>query len=167
MVRLKPFRYWFYLRQGYTVYFTFLIAGVNVLTVTYFLAIEKAPFLKEVFPTFPIYVAYIVLLAVPILVFTGYLHFKKLPAFKEEAEVQMENNPYLYKLPPGYWMEAIFPFYLITSKILIKMSKNEKLADEEIKDLNEVQKKLVHLLDGGYVGDKKRKLSFDLDKKDT
>ena len=47
------------------------------------------------------------------------------------------------------------------------MSKNEKLADEEIKDLNEVQKKLVHLLDGGYVGDKKRKLSFDLEKKDT
>jgi len=161
---VKPFRYWFYLRQGYTVYFTFLIAGVNVLTVTYFLAIDKAPFLKEIFPTFPIYVAYAVLLGVPLLVFIGYLHFKKMPAFKSEAEVNIENNPYNYRIPPGWWTEAVFPFYLLTTKILLKLSNNEKLTEAEIKNLDELQKKFVHLLEGGYVGNKKRKLSFDLNK---
>jgi len=146
------------------VYFTFLFAGVNVLTVTYFLAIERAPFLKEIFPTFLIYVAYAVILGVPLLVFIGFLHFKKMPAFKSEAEVNVENNPYNYRIPPGFWMEAIFPYYLITSKILVKLSKNEKITDEELKDISELQKKLVHLLEGGYVGDKKRKLAFDLNK---
>jgi len=161
---VKPFRYWFYLRQGYTVYFTFLIAGVNVLTVTYFLAIEKAPFLQEIFPTFAIYVAYAVLLGVPLLIFVGFLHFKKMPAFKSESETIIENAPYNYKAPPGWWTEAIFPYLLISSKILEKQSQNEKLSVEEINDLHKVQKNLVHLLKGGYVGDKKRKLAFDLDK---
>ena len=39
------FRGWFYLRQGWANYLTFVMASVNTLTVTYFLAIERYPFL--------------------------------------------------------------------------------------------------------------------------
>jgi len=159
------FRWWFYLRQGYTVYFAFLFIGLNTLVVTYYLAIEKAPFLKEIFPTFIIYVAVLMAVGVPLLVFTGFLHYKKMPAFKTEAEVTTETNPYLYKLPPGYWAEVIIPFNLITSKILVKLSNKEELSDELLQELNEIQKKMEHLMKGGYVGSKTRKLAFDLDEK--
>ncbi len=50
------FRAWFYLRMGYSIYWSFLIMGINTLTVTYFLAIERAPFLQVIFPTFLHYV---------------------------------------------------------------------------------------------------------------
>ena len=44
------FRGWYYFRQGWSVYFAFIFAAINTLTVTYFLAIENYPVLKEVFP---------------------------------------------------------------------------------------------------------------------
>ncbi len=44
------FRGWFYLRQGWANYLTFVMASVNTLTVTYFLAIENYPILSFLFP---------------------------------------------------------------------------------------------------------------------
>jgi len=52
-----PFRAWFYFRMGWSAYFAFIMAAVNVLTVTYFLAIENYPSLQVVFPTFVHYIA--------------------------------------------------------------------------------------------------------------
>tara|TARA_B100000749_G_scaffold166733_1_gene128113 strand:+ start:57 stop:191 length:135 start_codon:yes stop_codon:yes gene_type:complete len=37
------FRGWFYFRTGWATYFAFMVAAVNALTVTFFLAIEKYP----------------------------------------------------------------------------------------------------------------------------
>ena len=48
----KGFRGWFYFRQGWSMYFAFLFAAVNTLTVTYYLAIERYPLLHDLFPTF-------------------------------------------------------------------------------------------------------------------
>ena len=62
------FRGWFYFRQGWSVYFAFIFAAVNTLTVTYFLAIENYPVLKDVFPSFIHYVAILVLIGIPLLV---------------------------------------------------------------------------------------------------
>ena len=142
------------------VYFTFLFAGVNVLTVTYFLAIERAPFLKEVFPSFLHYVVILLIVGIPLIAAVGFAHFKKIPAFKSDVEVLWESNPYMYKLPPGYWTEAIFPYFKMTSKLLTKVSQNEKLTDKEIKEINDLEKKFDHLLKGGYVGARAKKLPF-------
>ena len=46
------FRFWYYFRSGYGTYFAFILAAVNTLTVTYYLAIEKFPTLQAVFPSF-------------------------------------------------------------------------------------------------------------------
>ena len=146
MKKQNPFRWWYYLRQGYQIYFAFIFIGINTLTVTYFLAIERAPFLKEIFPTFPIYVAVVMAIGLPLLVLTGFIHFKKLPAYKSEAEVNIENNPYVYKLPPGFMQHVIMPYNLLVSKILLKLSKNEKLSDDDLNQMNELQKKFDHLL---------------------
>ena len=160
MVKFRAFRYWYYLRQGYLVYFSFIFAVVNTLTVTYFLAIEKAAFLKEIFPTFPIYAAYLVVIGVPLLVFSGYYHFKKVPAYKSEMETNIESNPYTYKLTPGHQLEVVMPFYLTMSNFLVKISKNEEISDAELEQLAKLQKRMEHLLSGGYVGISKRNVAF-------
>ena len=54
------FRSWFYFRQGWSVYFAFIFAALNTLIVTYYLAIENAPFLKSLFPSFIEYVVILV-----------------------------------------------------------------------------------------------------------
>ena len=141
-----------------------MFIAINTLTVTYFLAIEKAPFLKAIFPTFPIYVVIILAIGLPLLVLTGFIHYKKVPAYKSEAEIGTENNPYVYKLPPGYWIQVLMPYFLAQSKLLTKLSKNEKVTDEEMNKISDLQKKMEHLIEGGYVGADKRKLSFGREK---
>lgn len=155
------FRAWFYLRMGYTIYWAFLIMGINTLTVTYYLAIERAPFLQLIFPSFAHYAVIIVGIAVPVLILTGFVHYKKIPGYKSEAEVTVEQNPYQFKLTPGFWLHVIMPFFRLQSEILMKISENKKLTEEEIVKMKELQKKMDHLLKGGYVGDKAKVKSFE------
>lgn len=164
MGRPKPFRLWFYLRTGYAVYFTFIFASVNVMTVTYYLAIENLPFLKEVFPAFTDYVLTLLIVGIPVLVLTGWIHFRRSTAFKSEAEINVESNPYQFKLPPGWWLHVIMPFFLQTTKTLVKLSNKESLTDKDMNDINELQKKMEHLLKGGYVGDYRQKDFIDKSK---
>jgi len=153
MLKLKPFRLWYYLRTGYTTYFTFIFASINVMTVTYYLAIENLPVLKEIFPTFTNYVLILIIVGIPSLILTGWLHFRRSTAYKSEAEIAMESNPYIYKLPPGYWINAVMPFFLQTSKMLVKISNNEPITDEELAKISKLEKTMTHLIEGGYVGD--------------
>lgn len=157
MRKPKPFRLWYYLRTGYTVYFTFIFASVNVMTVTYYLAIENLPGLKEIFPAFTDYVLTLLIVGMPVLVLTGWLHFRRSTAFKSEAEIGIESNPYMYKLIPGYWTEVFAPFFLQTSKMLVKISKKESITEEELVEINKLQEKMSHLLNGGYVGNYRQK----------
>lgn len=155
------FRAWFYLRMGYSIYWAFLFMGINTLTVTYFLAIERAPFLKEIFPTFLHYGLSIVIIGVPILVLTGYIHYKKIPGFQSEAEISVEANPYQYKLPPGFWLHVVMPYFRLQSEMLMKISEKKDLTEDEINKMKELQKKMDHLINGGYVGDEARVKSFE------
>ena len=87
MQRNLAFRAWFYFRNGWSTYFAFIFAAINTLTVTYFLAIEKYPFLNDIFPTFIHYVIIVVSLGVPLLVIIGYIHFKRSSAIRSEADI--------------------------------------------------------------------------------
>ena len=71
--------------MGWTAYFAFIMAAVNVLTVTYFLAIENYPSLQVIFPTFVHYIATAVGIGVPLLVFVGYVHYKRSVAFASRS----------------------------------------------------------------------------------
>ena len=51
------YRAWYYFRNGWSIYFAFVFGAVNTLVVTYYLAIERVPILKEIFPSFVYYVA--------------------------------------------------------------------------------------------------------------
>lgn len=146
------FRAWFYFRQGWGTYFAFIIAAVNTMVTTYYLAIDKASNLKIIFPSFTIYAIFWVAVGMPLLITIGYIHFKKSPAYSSELDVSVEANPYCFKLLPGWQRDTLFPMYLLMMNMLVKLSNNEKLNDEEIKLVSEMQKNLQILISGGNIG---------------
>ncbi len=138
--------------MGWVTYFGFILAAVNTFTVTYYLAIEKAPFLKELFPSFISYIIIVGAIAVPILISVGWIHYRKTAAYASEAEITIESNPYYYKLPPGWQREVLFPVYLEMIQFIIRTSKNEKLAESDLRKITELQKKVEVLMKGGQIG---------------
>mgnify|MGYP001483296142 FL=1 len=148
----KGFRGWYYLRTGWTTYFAFIFASVNTLVVTYYLAIEKIPDLQTIFPTFFSYVLILSVIGIPILIITGYMHFQKSHAYGSEAEIAAEQNPYFYKAAPGWVRDVQWPLFLKFSELLIKLSNNEKLTENELQEITELQKKIGILMKGGSIG---------------
>ena len=89
------YRIWYYFRNGWSIYFAFIFGAINTLVVTYYLAIERYPFLEAIFPNFIQYVVIIVSIGIPLLILIGYAHWKRTPAYRSEADIWMESNPYL------------------------------------------------------------------------
>ena len=131
------FRGWFYFRQGWSVYFAFIFAAVNTLTVTYFLAIDNYPFLKDVFPSFIHYIAIVVLIGIPILVLVGYAHYKRTASFKAEADIHIEANPHLRRILTN--TEIMLSMSLQLSELSMKLMNNEKLTSDEMNNLKQLQ----------------------------
>ena len=156
-----PFRSWFYFRTGYTVYLAFILSAINMMVVVYYLAIKSVPALETVFPSFAIWALTITSAGVPLSVFLGWLHVKRSQAFRSEMDIQVEANPYYYKLPPGFWKEVFAPTYLELLRLNVKLLNKEPLTEEEQKQIKELQKKLEALINGGYVGNP-RSLGIDL-----
>lgn len=134
------FRSWFYFRTGWSTYFAFILGAVNTLTVTYYLAIEKAPTLKEIFPSFISYAAIGTMITIPILTIIGYIHFKKSDSYKAEADVAIESNPHFHRLIQN--SEIIIPLYIEMLELLTKISRNEKLNDDEINKISAIKEEL-------------------------
>ena len=150
------FRAWFYFRQGFATYFAFILSAINTLTVTYYLAIEKTQYLQIIFPSFLHYIIIATSIGAPVLIGIGYIHYKKSGAVRAEADIGFEVNPHMYRMLSN--SEAIFPLYLKMSEILLKLSKNEKLLDSEVKEITELQKNLSEHMKNSTI-DKLRKSS--------
>ena len=128
------FRSWYYFRMGWATYFAFIFAAINTLTVTYFLAIERYPVLTGIFPNFLQYVVIVSAVGVPLLVVIGYIHYKRTVAFKSEIDVIMESNPYQRRNIVN--ITLILQSIIQTNQLLLKLSKNEKLSETEIGEIN-------------------------------
>jgi hypothetical protein len=150
-----PFRAWYYFRMGYSVYLSFIMAVINVMVTVYYLAISNIQELKTVFPDFTTWAITVLIIGTPLAVSVGWVHMKRSPAYRSELDVSVESNPYYYKLPPGYWKEAVVPVMLETMKLNIKLLNKETLTENEMKDLKALQQKLQTLIDGGRVGSPK------------
>jgi hypothetical protein len=151
------FRSWFYFRTGWSMYFAFVLSAVNTLTVTYYLAVEKVPFLVEIFPTFIHYVLIFVAIGVPILVITGYAHFKRTSARKAEVDISVETNPYMIRTLVN--SEYILKLNLILSNTLLKIQSDQKLSETEIKQISDIQNELSSFMEDRNVS-KERDLEF-------
>ena len=147
------FRSWFYFRQGWSVYFAFLFAALNTLVVTYYLAIDKAPALKIIFPSFIQYVLIIVSIGIPLLVLIGYFHYKKTNAFRSEADIHFESSPYMGRMIVN--SEMLIQLNLKLTYLMIKLSNDEKLTKEELEEIKSLQKKLTEFSLHRQFADKK------------
>ena len=127
------FRAWFYFRNGWSMYFAFIFAAINTLTVTYFLAIERAPALQLIFPSFFQYVAIVSLIAVPLLIGTGYAHYKRTKARKAEVDIGFETSTYQRRFIVN--TEIILHLNLRLTEMLMKLTHGEKLTENEIKKI--------------------------------
>ena len=139
------FRGWFYFRTGWATYFAFVVAAINALTVTFFLAIENYPSLSVIFPTFFHYIVIVVGIGVPILVLVGYVHFKKSKSFRAEADVLIETNPHIRRILQN--TEVLLPSYLKLTELMIKLSENKKLTDKELEEVSKLQNRLNKHID--------------------
>jgi len=140
MKNIPGFRTWFYFRMGWATYFAFIMAAINTLTVTYYLAIEKYPTLVTIFPNFIIYVIIITTIGIPLLVLVGYVHYKRTVAFKSEIDVQIESNPYQRRYVVN--IDIILKLTLKMHEMLLKISKNEKFTEQELEEIFNLHKEL-------------------------
>ena len=130
--------------MGWATYFAFIFAAVNTLTVTYFLAIERYPFLTTIFPSFLQYIVIIVSIGIPILVIVGYIHYKRTLAFKSEADVMVESNPYQRRNVVNNTISV--EVAVKNMELLIKLIKQEKIAEEEMDDITKLYEKYSEFL---------------------
>ncbi len=139
------FRAWYYFRNGWSLYFAFIFAAVNTLTVTYFLAIENYPVLNALFPSFLHYIVIMTSIAIPILVTIGYLHYKKTTAYRTETEVMFETNPFGRRLLVN--SEIMLALNLELINMIIRLSDNNKLSKEEIDKTKKIQNELKNFVE--------------------
>jgi len=152
MEKNLTFRGWFYFRTGWATYFAFIVAAVNALTVTFFLAIEKYPLLSVIFPTFFHYVVIVVGIGVPLLIIVGYVHYKRSKSFRAEQDILIETSPHIRRILQN--TEVLLPSYLKITELIIKLSDNKKLTDTELEEVSNLQKLLNEHI-------KKREISLD------
>ena len=139
------FRAWFYFRNGWSLYFAFIFAAINTLTVTYYLAIDKIPFLLDFFPSFGHYVAVAVFIGIPFLIIIGYVHFKRSPAYRSESTINIEVNPFVRRSLIN--SEINLELNLIILNLLSKLSNNEKLSEDEFNTIQKSKKELDDFID--------------------
>ena len=158
------FRARFYFRNGWSLYFAFIFAAVNTLTVTYYLAIERIPTLLVIFPSFIHYVVIVSVVAIPLLVFIGYAHYKRTAAFRSEADISMETNPYQRRMVVN--TESILRLNLKLLDIILQSSLTEKSSKEDLENITEIKNEISDLLkDRTFKNDKDIEFLKNIDKK--
>jgi hypothetical protein len=161
MTRNPGFRAWFYFRNGWSLYFAFIFAAVNTLTVTFFLAIERYPDLNWVFPTFFHYIVIVCGIGIPLLVLIGYVHYKRSSARKAEVDISYETDAYKARTLVNTEMGIILNMKVLD--IITKISKNQKISNQDYQELEKLREKLVkNLKDRPSLNDRNFQNKMDL-----
>ena len=155
------YRGWYYFRLGYSTYLTFILGYVSTFITVYYLAIKNIPELLNIFPRFVPFAVLGTLVGGPLSVVIGWVHLKRSGAFSSEQDIVMEANPYLYRLPPGYTKELTMPMGLIQFRIMRRLAETKGLlTDSEKAEIDELERKYLTLLQGGYLGVPRRSVNF-------
>ena len=141
MARNPGFRAWFYFRNGWSLYFAFILAAINTLTVTFYLAIEKYPDLNWLFPSFLHYILVVCVIGVPILIFIGYVHYKRTAARKAEVDISYETDAYKARTLVNTEIAITLNMQLLD--IITKITKKQELSAEVYQELEKLREKLA------------------------
>ena len=155
------FRSWYYFRTGWSTYFAFILAAINTLTVTYFLAIDNYPVLKAVFPSFEQYIVIIVSIGIPLLVLIGFVHFKRTQAFKSEVDVLIESNPYQRRNTVNAEINLRLNLKILT--MMLKISRKESFSESEIQEIEKLSDEIKNFSEKRNI---KKNLDIDFIKKE-
>ena len=137
------FRSWFYFRTGWSTYFAFILAAINTLTVTYFLAVDNYPSLKTVFPSFEIYILIMLSIGIPLLVLVGFVHFKRSRSFKSEVDILVESNPYQKRNTVNSELNLRLNLKIVS--MMLKVSRKENLSEAEIQEITKIYDEIISL----------------------
>ena len=155
MARNLGFRAGFYFRNGWSLYFAFIFAAINTLTVTFYLAIEKYPDINWMFPTFFHYIVIVCGMGIPLLIIVGYVHYKRTAARKAEVDISYETDA--YKARTLVNTEIAITLNMKLLDMIMKISKKQELSDEEYQELERLREKLET-----FTGDRTFKNKMDL-----
>ena len=155
MTRNPGFRAWFYFRNGWSLYFAFIFAAINTLTVTYYLAVEKYPDINWMFPTFLHYIVIFCCIGIPLLVFVGYAHYKRTAARRAEVDISYETDA--YKARTLVNTEIAITLNMKLLDMIMKISKKQELSAEDYQEIEILREKLVT-----FTGDRTFKNKMDL-----
>ena len=142
--------------MGWSTYFVFILAAINTLTVTYFLAIDNYPTLKSVFPSFEQYALIMISVGIPLLILVGYAHFKKTVAYKSEMDIMIESNPYIARNTVNGDLSLKLNLKLIS--LLLRMSNGEKIEKNEMDEIEKLRRDITQL-----VAERSFKNNLDID----
>lgn len=146
-------RMWYYFRIGYATYLTFLLGAVNTLVVVWYLAIKDIPAIETIFGHFVPFAIVTTLIGVPLSIGFGWAHYKRSPAYTSELDISVESNPYNYRLIPGKEKEVFAPMYFEMLSLLRRLLQAQNLMNsEEESKIEDLERRLRNLLDGGYEG---------------
>ena len=161
MTRNPGFRAWFYFRNGWSLYFAFIFAAINTLTVTFYLAIEKYPDINWMFPTFFHYIVIVCSMGIPLLIIVGYVHYKRTAARKAEVDISYETDA--YKARTLVNTEIAITLNMKLLEMITKISKKQELSNEDYQELEQLREKLVkNLRDRPSLNDRTFKNKMDL-----
>lgn len=144
------FRIWYYIRVGFGEYLNFSLSMLNTIILFHAFVISNMANIPSLLENLYFFLILGILTIIPFAILLGWLHFKRSPAFKAEADLIVEANPYYYKFAPGWQTKVQLPYlkFMTKSYIALLQSKGE-LQGEGIKVLNELLKNLELLEQGG------------------
>tara|TARA_Y100000310_G_scaffold225562_1_gene227568 strand:- start:352 stop:669 length:318 start_codon:yes stop_codon:yes gene_type:complete len=93
------------------------------------------------------------MIGVPLLVAVGYIHYKRTKAFKSEADVMVESNPYQRRNIVN--ITILVSLTMKLNEMMFKMAKNEKLTSEEIEEIEKLQNEMKKFTDDRKFSNKK------------
>ena len=74
------------------------------------------------------------------MIIVGYAHWKKTSARRAEVDIFYEVNPYVIRQLVN--TEMVVQMNLTLNQHILKLAQGQKLSDEEINDLSQLQEKL-------------------------
>lgn len=110
-------RGFFYFVQGYSRYVAMPTSFISFVSTAYYLMVNNISFLKNIFPSFFIFVVSAIIIGIPLSIFFGYFHYKGRGKFlfKAENEIQIESSVYATtKIQEN--MRPIYKWVLIDAK---------------------------------------------------
>jgi hypothetical protein len=144
-------------RQFYSAYIALFIAVSNWITIQYRLLIENIPIFNTIFSNILVFLVVATIIFTLVSVLGGhYIHRKR--QFRLEQAVATEENPYLYKSPPGKERDLMVPMAIMQLEAIEAILKsNNILTEEKKKQIDSWKEQLTRLSQGLPVGDFKKK----------